>query len=108
MSERERRLQAEVDRLTALVNTPLFDDFTAAVKREAAHQLERWGESHDAGKAPEEWYWTLGYLAGKALRAHRDGDRDKALHHTVSSAALLLHWHGRIREDARESPAHKI
>ena len=39
MSERERQLQTEVDRLTALVNTPLFDDFAAAVKREAAHKM---------------------------------------------------------------------
>ena len=87
-------LQAEVERLTALLNTPLLDDFTAAVKREAAHQVERWA-SQDARKQPEDWFWTLGHLARKALRAHIDGHRDKALHHTISSAALLLHWHRR-------------
>ena len=108
MSERERRLRAEVDRLTALINTALIDDFTAAVKREAAHSVERWWVFLDARKAPEDWFWTLGRLVGKTLRAHLDGDRDKALHHTVSSAAVLLHWHRRILEDARESPDHRV
>ena len=95
-SQETSRLQAEVDRLTTLLNTPLLDDFTAAVQREAAHQRERWGEAHDARKAPEDWFWTLSYLAGKALRAQLDEDRERALHHTVSSAALLLCWHRQI------------
>ena len=95
-------LQAEVERLTALLNTPLLDDFTAAVKREAAHQVERWA-SQDARKQPEDWFRTLGHLARKALRAHIDGDRDKALHHTISSAALLLHWHRRILDGRSRS-----
>ena len=43
MSERERRLHAAVDRLTNLVNPPLDDGFTAPVKLEPAHQVERWG-----------------------------------------------------------------
>lgn len=96
------RLQAEVDRLTTLLNTPLLDDFAPAVQREAAHQRERWGEAHDARKAPEDWFWTLSYLAGKALRAQIDGDRERALHHTVSSAALLLGWHRHLLAPAAE------
>ena len=102
MTEGERRLQAEVERLTALLNTPLLDDFTAAVKREAAHQVERWA-SQDARKQPEDWFRTLGHLASKALRAHTDGHRDKALHHTISSAALLLNWHRRILDGRSRS-----
>ena len=102
MTDRERELQAKVERLETeveglrgLINTPLHDDFVEAVKIEAAHQSERWVRE-DADKEPEDWFWTLGYLSGKALRAHRHGDRKTALHHTISSAALLFHWHRRI------------
>ena len=98
-----RKLQAEVARLTTLVNTPLTDDFSKAVEREAKHQMERWGTTHDADKEPEDWFWTLGYLATKAVQAHRAGDLSKALHHTISSAALLSHWHRRIMESSKES-----
>ena len=98
MTDSERHLQAEVERLNALINTPLFEDFMAAVKIEAAHQRERWGPDHDASKEPQDWFWTLGYLAGKALCAARSGDREKALHHTISSAALMLNWHSNIRD----------
>ena len=54
------------------------------------------GASHDAGNLPGNWFWVLSYLAGKAL------------HHTISSAAVLLLWHRRILEDARESLDHKM
>ena len=107
MTERERQLQAEVERLTALINTPLLDDFSEAVVREAAHQVERWGASHDASKEPQDWFWTLAYLAGKAMRAHIEGNREKALHHTISSAALLLNWHLRILAGQPRSDAAK-
>ena len=92
----------EIARLTALLNTPLFEDFAAAVAREAAHQVHRWGAEHDQSKAPADWFWTLAYLATKALQAHQAGDRQKALHHMISSAALLLHWHSHIKSGARE------
>ena len=59
-------------------------------------------------RPPEDWFWTLSYLAGKALRAHIDGDRNKALHHTISSAALLLNWHRRMLLVDRKSLDHKI
>ena len=102
MSDREQELQAEVDRLQArvvqleaLLDTPLYNDFTEAAKREAGHQIKRWGLG-DAAKEPQDWFWTLGFLSGKALRAHLDGDREKALHHTISSAAMLLNWHRKI------------
>ena len=88
-----RAQDAELERLRALVNTPQLHDFGAAVVLEAAHQRERWGSAHDAGKAPEDWFWLLGYLAGKALAAAKAGDLDKALHHTISSAATLANWH---------------
>lgn len=91
-----KRLQAENARLLGLLNTPELHDFAKALPLEAAHQRERWGSEHDAGKEPQDWFWLIGYLAGKALRAHLDGDRDKALHHTITAAAALANWHAAI------------
>ena len=94
--ERIAGLQAEVDRLTAILNTPLFEEFAEAVVAEAAHQESRQDQYKDELKEPEDWYWLIKYLAGKALQAHADRDRKKALHHTISSAAALAHWHAAI------------
>lgn len=91
--ERRRAAEAEVERLTKLLNTPAIGDFLEGAAREAAHQIERWGEAHDRNKAPADWFWLVGYLAGKALHAHIAGDAEKAMHHTISSAAALAHWH---------------
>ena len=66
------------------------------VPLEAAHQRKRWGSKHDAGKTPSDWFWLVGYLAGKALHAHVTGDTKKALHHTISTAAALCNWHAAI------------
>ena len=82
------------------MSTPEIEDFIAGVESEAAYQREHWGEEHDAQKEPQDWFWLVGYLAGKALRAHLDGDADKARHHTISSAAVLKQWHQRITDDA--------
>lgn len=84
---------AEVERK---LNTPELHNFAAGVVQEAAHQRERWGPSHDVGKEPQDWFWLLGYLGGKALKAHASGDTDKALHHCISSAAALANWHAAI------------
>lgn len=86
----------EVEHLRALVNRPLIHDFGQAVIAEAAHQVERWGVDHDAGKGPEDWFWLLGYLGGKALRAAVAGDIDKARHHCISTAAALANWHAQL------------
>lgn len=90
---------AEITRLDALINTPETRDFLEGVKREAAHQLERWGRPHDRSKSAENWFWLVGYLAGKALRAAITGDKVKARHHTISTAAALMHWHTAILAD---------
>lgn len=82
------RLKEEVARLTALLNTPEVLDFAKAVNLEAAHQRERWGTDHDAGKTDEDWFWLVGYLAGKAL--HKP---EKRLHHLIACAAALANWH---------------
>jgi len=78
---------------------PIIDHFVAGVAAEAEHQRVRWGEAHDRNKSAEDWFWLIGYLAGKALRASIEGDRDKALHHTISAAAALSQWHAAILGD---------
>ena len=83
-------------RLTKLLNTPEIIDFVKAVQIEAAHQRERWGSEHDAGKAPADWFWLIGYLAGKALHAQTGGNIEKALHHVITAAAALCNWHAAI------------
>lgn len=88
----------ELDRMHTLLNTPEIETFIEAVKKEAAHQVERWKE-YDDRKEPQDWFWLIGYLAGKALRAHLDEDFDKAKHHTISSAAALLNWHRRVKDE---------
>jgi hypothetical protein len=96
---------ARVLELEGMLNTPHIADFLEAVKLEALHQRERWGTEHDAGKAPADWFWLLGYLAGKALASALKGDREKALHHTISSAAVLLNWHAHLSgDDTRMRP----
>lgn len=89
-------LAAEVERLRAVINTPEVDDWFAGVRIEAAHQVERWGSAHDAGKTAFDWFWLLGYLAQKAADAQVRGDAAKAKHHTISTAAALLNWHAAL------------
>ncbi len=79
-----------------ILNTPELLSFSEGVTLEALHQRNRWGSAHDAGKAPSDWFWLIGYLAGKALHAHASGNTEKALHHTISTAAALANWHAAI------------
>jgi hypothetical protein len=92
------KANAEVALLTAILNTPHLEPFAEAVVAEAKHQVFRHGWEHDATKDPFAWIWTLGYLANKAARADADGDVDKALHHTVTAAALLANWHRLLKQ----------
>ena len=91
----KEELKFEVKRLTKILNTPLYEEFVEAVKAESAHQLWRW-EKPDNEKNPQDWFDLIRFLSGKALRAHIDGNRRQSLHHTVSSAAALMHWHQAI------------
>lgn len=91
---------ARVQELEGLINTPHTDEWFEAVRLEAAHQIERWGDSHDGGKAPADWFWLLGYLGQKAMTAAQAGDETKARHHTISSAAMLLNWFRAIVGDS--------
>lgn len=87
------KLRAENERLNAIINTPQADDFLRAVSIDAEHQRQRWGNSHDAGKEPADWFWLIGYLAGKALHAHAAGKIEKAEHHVITTAAACANWH---------------
>lgn len=84
---------AEISRLSAIINTPQSGDFLRAVSIEAEHQRQRWGADGDAGKAASDWFWLIGYLAGKALHAHAAGDMIKAEHHIITTAAACQNWH---------------
>lgn len=74
------------------INTPEVDDFLVAVRNEALHQRERWGAKGDAGKTDADWFWLLGYLAGKAMH----NVHEKRLHHVITAAAALLNWHSQL------------
>lgn len=100
MFDRAIAAEKDRDRLDALVNSPETHDFLVGVRNEVAHQVERWGTVHDRAKEPGDWFWLVGYLANKALVAHVKGDTDKALHHCISTAAVLANWHTHIAHGA--------
>lgn len=93
------RAAAEIMYLRGLINNPHTEEFLSATQYEAAHQRYRFGESQDRQKSAENWFWLIGRLVGKCLRAVITGDRDKALHHTISSAAALANWYQAIKLD---------
>lgn len=84
------------------LNTPEIHDFLLAVEREALHQRERWGAEHDIGKADTDWFWLVGYLAGKAINKP-----NKILHHIITTAAACLNWHAaKIGTHTKMQPGH--
>lgn len=89
-------LEAEVARLTALINTPELIDYAKGVQLEAAHQRERWGSDHGTGKLAPDWFWLIGYLAQKAMMSHLAGDTEKAQHHCITVGAAMANWHAQI------------
>lgn len=90
-------LRAECRRLDALINTPEIHDFMSGAALEAAHQIERWPPGHDAGKSDADWFWLIGYLAGKALHNPSSPDgrsfADLKLHRIITVAAAAANWH---------------
>ena len=86
-----------------LIERPQIGEFFDVARMEAAHQRARWGEDHDASKSPEDWFWVFGYLAGKSLAAFKDGNIEKAKHHTISAAAVLAHWNETLEQEAETS-----
>lgn len=100
------RAAAEIRRLNAIINTPQADDFLRAVSIEAEHQRQRWGAEGDAGKSPQDWFWLLGYLGGKALHAHKVCDAEKAEHHIITTAAACANWHLNLMGRTNMRPGH--
>lgn len=92
-------LQNRLNEAHELLNAPELHDFSRGVVLEAAHQRQKWGAEHDAGKHPTDWLFLLGFLGGKACQAVLAGNKEKALHHCISSAAMLANWHALILSD---------
>jgi len=82
----------------APIDEPDVEDFLEGLKREVAYQAERW-EERDRKKTSAEWFVLLGRLAFNALGAATVRDRRLALHHVITAAAALGHWHAAIRRD---------
>jgi len=93
LTAENEQLRAERDALFKRINSPETEDWMAGVPLEAAHQIERHGAEHDAGKTAWDWFWLIGYLSQKAAASQTAGDLFKAKHHTISTAAALLNWH---------------
>lgn len=98
-TERVEELERRVAEYEALIGSPHVDEWFEAVRIEAAHQVDRWGSAHDAGKTPLDWFWLIGFLAQKAVHASQSGDAFKAKHHTISTGAALLNWFRRMNSD---------
>ncbi|MDC6180065.1 hypothetical protein [Ralstonia solanacearum] len=88
---RARALNAE-----RLLNSPELHDFARGVVQEAAHQRQRWGTAKDADKSPADWVFLVGHLATRSMMYLQAGNVDKALHHTITTAAALANWHSNI------------
>lgn len=107
LMDRARELEAENERLNALLNTPELHDFAKAVVLEAAHQRGRWAPD-DVAKSDADWFWLIGYLAGKALHTPVSKDlarvggvfetavRDERLHRIITVAAAAANWHAQV------------
>lgn len=96
----EARLES-VEEYKRSLDVPELEDFTKGTILEAQHQRQRWGDEHDTQKDPEEWFWLVGYLAGKGLHAQRAGNMEKFKHHLVTGAAVLANWHARTVAELR-------
>lgn len=104
-SRRASALQHEVDRLNAIIHTPHSDDFIQGVAIEAEFQRQKHGDE-DARKDPAQWYWVVGYLAGKALYSWLRGDVEKAKHHVITTAALCSNWHRKLKSEGNYNVHH--
>lgn len=87
------RLRQRIQQLEQERDTPQTQNFLEAVKHEAWHQRYRW-QQDDQNKTHAQWFWLVGYLAGKALH----DVRGKRRHHVVATAAALLNWYESLQE----------
>lgn len=95
------KVEAENARLDKLINAPEILDFIKAIQLESVHQRERWGRQHDEQKMDADWFWLIGYLAGKALFNPGD-DKKKQLHRIITIGAAACNWHAAKKEELGE------
>lgn len=86
----------DLDALEAKLTTPEIKNFVDGVQTEMAHQRERWAAEHDEQKTDADWFWLIGYLAGKALNNSLAWEHRKALHHVITVAAVCGNWHAQM------------
>ena len=86
------RMTADRNRLQELINSPVTADFLEGVQAEVAHQVIRGND----GKNHVDWLGTVCWLSSQAARAMAEGDRDRALHDTISTAAACANWHAHL------------
>ena len=96
MAEVPTPMRDRINQLEKILNTPVTEDFWEGLKSEAAHQTYHYGQQ-DLDKEALDWWQLVRYLAGKACDAHLAGDKEKALHSAISTAAVLSHWHDAIQ-----------
>ncbi len=134
--QRFEAAEKERARLHDLVNTPELVNFPKAVQLEAVHQVERWGKDDRTSKVPSDWHWLAAHLAGRALEHHKEAERlqpqlqawslncpdadllltsmreqiafhrEKAVHHCITTAAVMSHWHASVLGLASLNPGH--
>ena len=76
-------------------DTPVLYDFARAVAHEAQYQRTLHAEA-DATKTPLEWMETLLLLVAKSRAYDDEGNTEKAMHHLITSAAVLASWHAQL------------
>jgi hypothetical protein len=84
------------------INTPELYDYLEAAQNEALHQREKWGTNGDEGKTDADWFWLVGYLAGKALHNPPKVNMtpvDAMLHRLVALGAAVANWHAAVVGD---------
>ena len=103
-------LRRKNDELHKLLNTPMYDPFIESVKNEILHQGQEWLQQvyDDATKTPDDWFDVMFFLSRKIILALDNGDTEKALHHCISTSALLGHWHQHIKKQAEPDSETKV
>lgn len=86
-----RKLFLERNSLLTELNHPITNDFLQGAIIEAAHQRKRWNQD-DKNKTNQDWFWTLGYLAGKVLWNPGLADIEKQKHRIIAIAATACNW----------------
>lgn len=89
-NSREDKLVYELHELYASMNSPVTENFIQGMQVEIEHQRKRWKQT-DPQKTDADWFWLIGYLAGKAL-LNPGGDLDKKKHRVITVAAAAANW----------------